>query len=201
NEAGMGQYLGDVIKKVVPNLKVIDERQTISFINKHGLTVEYAQMRSNLELTHILDREILRKIGDATGAQYVFQPRLAHFSQTMTDRWTVPAFNFLASQTRSGTIRLSLQLWEINTGELLWSSTAEANLQSEAVNQDPVFIEDAARVTFGSMLADLLNRRTSSNYTPLNQVLDRLIKEARHTETNGSKNEKPHEPEKSSNEP
>lgn len=201
NEAGMGQYLGDVIKKVAPNLKVVDERQTISLINMHGLTGDYAQMRSNLEVTHILDRDILRKIGDATGAHYVFQPRLAYFTQAMTDRWTVPAINVLASQTRSGTMRLSLQIWDTTTGELLWSSTAEANLQSEAVTQDPVFIEDIARVTFGSMLADLLNRRTASNYTPLNQVLDRLIKEAVSTTKNGNMQDEYHEPDKISGKP
>jgi ABC-type molybdate transport system permease subunit len=37
NEAGMGQYLGDVIKKVAPNLKLIEEHQAISLINKQGL--------------------------------------------------------------------------------------------------------------------------------------------------------------------
>lgn len=178
NEAGMGQYLVDVIHKVAPNWSIVSERKAISLINKNGLAGHYERMRSGAELSHVLDRDSLRAIGETLGARYVFQPRLAFFQQAMTDRWTVPAFNVLAAQTRSATMRLSLQLWDTQSGELVWSSAAETNLQSEAVSQDPVFMEDVARVTFGSMLSDLLNRRTGSKYTPLNQVLDLLIREA-----------------------
>lgn len=177
NESGMGQYLGDVIRKVAPHWVVVSERDAMSLINEHGLAGLYAQMRSEAELSHILDRELLRKVGKAVGARYVFQPRLAYFSQTMTDRWTIPAVDVLFSQTRSAIMRLSLQLWDTKTGELIWSSMAESSLQSETVVQDPVAMEDISRVTFGSMLADLLNRKTSSTYTPLNRVLDLLIRE------------------------
>jgi hypothetical protein len=125
----------------------------------------------------------------ALATRYMFQPRLAFFQQTMTDRWSVPAFNVLAAQTRSATMRLSLQLWDTKSGELIWSSAAETNLQSEAVTQDPVFMEDVARVTFGSMLSDLMNRKTASKYTPLNHVLDLLIQEAIPKDKNGNRSE------------
>ena len=177
SEAGMGQYLGDVIKKVAPNFNVVDERQTISLINKQGLTEKYAKMREELEMAHVPDRDILRNIGAALSSRYLFQPRLAHFIQEFLDRWELPGIKVKLSRVRSATMRLSLQLWDAKTGELLWSSTAESNFQSEALSQDPVFIEDVARVTFGSMLADLLNRKTSSKYTPYNDVLNLLILE------------------------
>jgi hypothetical protein len=48
-------------------------------------------------------------------------------------------------------------------------------LANEAVSQDPVFLEDAARVTLGSLMSDFLNRQTASQYTPLNDALDSLI--------------------------
>ena len=177
SEAGMGQYLVDVIRKVIPQWSIMTERQAISAINENGLAAHYERMRSGAELSHVLDRDSLQAIGKALGARYVFQPRLAFFQQTMTDRFNIPPVNLLASQTRSATMRLSLQLWDAKSGELVWSSAAETNLQSEAVSQDPVFMEDVARVTFGSMLSDLLNRRRGSKYTPLNKVLDLLIHE------------------------
>ena len=187
NEAGMGQYLVDVIRKVAPHWSIVSERQAISLINENGLAGHYERMRSAAELSHVLDRDSLRTIAEALGARFIFQPRLAFFQQTMTDRWTVPAVNVLAAQTRSATMRLSLQLWDAKSGELVWSSAAETNLQSEAVSQDPVFMGDVARVTFGSMLSDLLNRRTGSKYTPLNQVLDLLIDEVHEVvEKNGT---------------
>ena len=48
-------------------------------------------------------------------------------------------------------------------------------MQSEAVSKDPVYFEDAARVTLGSIVADFLNRKTASTYTPLNKIVDELI--------------------------
>ena len=72
-------------------------------------------------------------------------------------------------------MRISLQLWDTGSGELIWSSAAEAVLANEAVSQDPVFLEDAALVTLGSLMSDFLNRRTASQYTPLNETLNQLI--------------------------
>ena len=72
-------------------------------------------------------------------------------------------------------MRLSLQLWDMQTGELLWASMAEASLESEAVGQDPIYFEDTARVTMGSMLEDFINGQVTSSYGPLNGLIDQLI--------------------------
>jgi len=70
-------------------------------------------------------------------------------------------------------------------GELVWASAAETSMQNEAFSQDPVYLEDIARATLGGMIADFLNRKTASKYTPVNKVLDDLIKEAMPQEQNG----------------
>jgi hypothetical protein len=71
-----------------------------------------------------------------------------------------------------------MQMWEVESGELIWSSVAETVMESETVTQDPVFLEDAIRLTFGSIMSDFLNRRTASKYTPLNEVLSTLVQAA-----------------------
>ena len=109
------------------------------------------------------------------GVRYVFQPRLAAFIQTMYDRWTFPGFGLLLVQVRTSNLRVSLQLWNTETGELLWASRAEGTMQSEAVSKDPVYFEDAARVALGSIVSDFLNRKTASTYTTLDKFLDQLI--------------------------
>ena len=177
NEVALSRYLDDIIKKIVPTWKVIDEQQTINLINRYGLAGEYARLRESGEQSHILDRELLQKIGKSIEARYVFQPRLAFILQTMTDRLNLPPFDILIMQTRAAHMRLSLQLWDTMSGELIWASAAEIALQSEAVTQDPVFMEDAARIGWGSMLSDLLNGKTSSRYTRLNRFLDDLLSE------------------------
>jgi hypothetical protein len=178
NEVALAYYLAEILHKVVPDWKVVTPQETVARINSQGLAAEYTRMRLDYEESDIFDRDPLRKIAAATGARYAFQPRLAAFSQSMTDRWKVPGVDFRISQTRSSDIRLSLQLWDTETGKLVWASVAETSMQNEAVSQDPVYLEDVARATLASMITDFLNEKTASKYTPLNKFIDNLIQEA-----------------------
>jgi hypothetical protein len=175
NEVGLDYMLAEVLRRVAPHLHLVNQQQTISQINQQGLAAEYNQMRVDAEQSHILNRDTLKKVGAAIGARYVFQPRLAAFTQTMYDRWTFPGFGVVVSQTRQSNLRMSVQLWDAKTGELLWASIAEGTMQSEAFAKDPVYLEDTVRVTLGSIVADFLNRKTASTYTPLNKIVDQLI--------------------------
>ena len=177
DEAGLGLYLAEAIKKVAPTWKIMDEQQTIGLINRHGLTGEYTRLRQGADQSHILERELLQKIGKSIGARYVFQPRLAYISQTMTDRFEAPVSPILILQTRSAVLRLSLQLWDTVSGEPIWSSAAESVVLNETMSLEPMFIKDAARAAFGSMLTDLLTGKTSSKYSRMNQFLDKLVQE------------------------
>jgi len=175
---GMSQYLDPILKTLTPTWKVLSEQEALSGINKQGLGVDYIRMRGDADQSHLLNRDSLRKIGAALGVRYILQPRLAAFTQTMTDRAKVPGFDLRIMQTRSSLLRVSMQLWEAESGELIWSSMAETVMESETVSQDPVFLEDAIRLTFGSLMSDFINRRTASKYTPLNEVLNTLVQAA-----------------------
>lgn len=175
NEVPLGHHLYRVLKKVVPNVKVVSPHVVATRVNREGLVSTYAQLLSVYEETNILDRDLLRKIATAVGARYVFQPRLAYFSQRMTERWSF--FDVRIMETRSSVMRLTLQLWDSTNGELVWGSATEVTMQNEAVSEDPVYFEDEAVVAFGSMVSDLFNRKTSSRYTPVDKLLDDLIGE------------------------
>lgn len=178
NEVAISYALDQILHKVSPSWKVMSPQELAKRINRHGLGGEYAKMRADFEISHILDGGTLRKIASALGVRYVFQPHLAAFSQTMTDRWSFPPIDLRMMQTRSSIMRISLQLWDAETGEIVWASIAETTMQNEAVSQDPVFFEDVARATLGSMVADFKNRKTASTYTPVNKFLNDLIEEA-----------------------
>jgi hypothetical protein len=174
NELGLAYYLADILGKVAPNIKVVSPQDTATRINREGLAPEYVRMRTDYEQTNMLEAGALRKLGAAIGARYVFQPRLGSFVQTMTERWKPVDLRIV--QTRSSILRLSLQLWDTHTGAPVWGSTAEAILSAETVTQDPVFLEDAAKVALGSVVTDLLSGKTASTYTPLSEFLDLLIR-------------------------
>jgi hypothetical protein len=156
-------------------LKVITQQEAASLINKHDLANEYTRMRNEALQSHLLDGGSLKKLGTAISTRYVFQPKLIEFMQIMKDRWEMPPIALKVSRIRSSIMRLSLQLWDMQTGELLWASMAEASLESEAVGQDPIYFEDTARVTMGSMLEDFINGQVTSSYGPLNGLIDQLI--------------------------
>lgn len=175
SETGLDSILAQVLKTVAPSFKVITPQETASLINKNDLAAEYARMRGEALQSHVLDRGLLKKLGTAISARYVFQPKLTAFMQITKDRWEVPPIALKVSRIRSSIMRLSLQLWDMQTGELLWTSLAEASLESEAVGQDPIYFEDTARVTMGSVIADFVDGKTVSSYGPLDQIIDQLI--------------------------
>lgn len=178
NEIGLSFYLEGILEKVAPTWKVLSPQETATRINAQGLTEEYIRMRLGFEDSRILDRNILKKIGEAIGVRYMFLPSLADFSQRMTERWTFPLVDVRIAETRSSHMRMSLYLWNVETGELLWECMAEAAMEREGISQDPIYMEDIARATLGSMVSDFLNRKRASKYTPLTKFLDNLIKEA-----------------------
>ena len=198
NEVALDYLLAEILHRVAPQMQIVRPQQSISQINQQGLTPEYTQMRTDAEQSHILNRDTLKKIGAAIGARFVFQPRLAAFTQIMYDRWTFPGFGVVISQTRQCDLRISVQRWDAKTGELLWASMAEGTMQSEAFAKNPVYLEDAMAVTMGSIVADFVNRKTASTYTPLNKIVDQLIQiplpEAKSNGLNHSDNIEPPPP-------
>ena len=175
SETGLDSILAQVLKTVAPSFKVITPQETASLMNRNDLAAEYTRMRTEALQSHVLDRGLLKKLGTAIGARYVFQPKLIAFMQITKDRWELPPIALKVSRIRSSFMRLSLQLWDMQTGELLWTSLAEASLESEAVGQDPIYFEDTARVTMGSVIADFMNGKTASSYGPLDKIVDQLI--------------------------
>jgi len=175
SETGLDTILAQVLKTVAPSLKVITQQEAASLINRNELANEYTRMRNEALQSHLLDGGSLKKLGTAIGTRYVFQPKLIEFMQITKDRWEVPPIALKVSRIRSSIMRLSLQLWDMQTGELVWSSLAEASLESEAVGQDPIYFEDTARVTMGSMIEDFMNGKTASSYGPLDHIVDQLI--------------------------
>lgn len=178
NEAAISHFFAEILVKAAPHWKVVPPHEIMAGINKHKLAQVYFQMRTDYDGSNFFDVVHLRQIAEAVGARYVFQPRLVAFSQTMTDRWKFPPFSVLMSQTRSSNMRLMIQLWDVQTGAVVWGSLVKTEMQSETISQDPVYLEDVTRATMGSVVADLLSGRQSSKYTSVNKFVDDLITEA-----------------------
>ncbi|HSA60669.1 MAG TPA: hypothetical protein VLE03_00395, partial [Nitrospiraceae bacterium] len=187
NEVGLALSLKRIMNRVVPNWRLVSPRESVTLINQQGLAAEYTRMRQDYEQSNILDRAPLRKIGGAIGVRYVLQPRLAAFAQTLYDRWKVPGFDLHVVRTRTSILRLALQLWDTETGELIWASTAEGTFQEEAFSDDPVYLREAARITWAGIISDFAHGRTAYRYSSVNKLLDSLIEPDKIEEESDSK--------------
>jgi hypothetical protein len=174
HEVDLTLSLSRILKKIEPTWKLVSPQDAATRINQQGLAADYTRMRTDYERSDILDRDSLKKIGVALGARYVFQPRLAAFTQTLYERWEFPGVNVKVLRTRSSILRVSLQLWDSETGELIWASAAEAAFQEEALFDNPVYLQEAGLVTWGSIISDLTHNRTAFRYTPTDALLDSL---------------------------
>lgn len=149
----VSRSLASALNQTPVPLKSLTVHDTLNRINREGLTGEYAGMVSDYVRTGILDRVGLEKIGRALHVAYVFQPSLASFTQSMSSRLSILGLRLL--QTRVTTLRLTLQLWDTRTGEIVWESSGEATLAGEDVREFRIPFDEIARRLWSHMLDDL----------------------------------------------
>jgi len=71
----------------------------------------------------------------------------------MSGRLSVLGLRIL--QTRVTALRLTLQLWETRTGEIVWESSGEATLAGEDIRESRIPFDEIARRLWSHMLDDL----------------------------------------------
>jgi len=136
-----------VLQDVRPDLRIVALPETLSAINRMGLTREYKQMFEDYRLTGIFEREALQKVAKVTGMRYVAQLKLGAFRQESKGRWGVLGIRML--ETKTSTIRLFLQIWDANDGSVAWEGSQESTLSHESLAEEYVsmksIVEESAR--------------------------------------------------------
>ena len=149
-----------------PPIRAVPMPEMVNRVTDQGLAAEYADMLMNPTRGRLLQRERLRRIGVALGSRYVLQPGLAEFSQTLLDKLDVSGLQLI--RTRMSALRLWLQLWDTETGHLLWESTGEVTVLEPVLRQDiTVSLDSIARALWSRMINDdLLGATTRSGRCP-----------------------------------
>lgn len=137
----------EVLQKVRRDLRIVPLPQTLSVINRMGLTHEYRQMFEDYRSAGIFDRETLQKVGKATGVRYLAQLKLASFKQESRGRWGFLGVRMM--ETKSSTIRLFLQIWDTTDGSVAWEGAQESTVSHESMAEEYVpmkrIVEESAR--------------------------------------------------------
>ena len=112
------------ISEVSPPIRGIPIHETVNVVNGQGLAAEYADLISGFVRSGIR----LQRIGSALGSRYVLLPGLADFNQVVIDKFEIAGIKMV--RNRVITLRLWLQLWDTQTGEIVWESAGEATVAS-----------------------------------------------------------------------
>lgn len=151
--SSVSRSLSDVLSQTPQPIRMIPTQDALSLINRQELAHQYASIVSEYVRSGILDRKALEEIGRALGVRYVFQPSMASFSQSMAGRFSF--FGVRLLQTRISMLRLSVQLWDTQTGEMVWEGSGEATLANEDIREARIPFDEIARRLWLKILQDL----------------------------------------------
>src|SRR6185369_5919595 len=119
----LSHALSRALAEVTPPIREISKVETLNLLTDKELAREYADLRVGFVQNGILDRRRLRQIGVGLGSQYVLLPGLAQFGEEILDRFEAGGLKLL--RNRVTTLRLWLQLWDSQTGHIVWESSGE----------------------------------------------------------------------------
>jgi len=156
--------LNAALSEASPPIRGIAAHETVNMLNQQGLAGEYGTLIAGFGRAGILEREPLQRIGSALSSRYVLLPGLAEFNQVIIDRLSISGWNFI--QSRVTTLRLWLQLWETQTGKILWESAGEVTVATKLLrSEQTVALDDIAQKLWLRMIQDnLLDGKSRSRF-------------------------------------
>jgi hypothetical protein len=133
-------------------------------LSEASLAAEYGALIAGFGRGGILESEPLRRIGSALSSRYVLLPGLAEFNQIIIDRLSISGWNFI--QSRVTTLRLWLQLWDTQTGKIVWESAGEVTVATKLLrSEQTIALDEIARKLWLRMIQDnLLEGKTGSRF-------------------------------------
>lgn len=136
-----------------PGMRVIPLSEALGFINRAGLAEEYRKLFDDYRETGIFRREGLAKVGRVTGTRYLAQLKLAGFSQTLQERFSLLGFRLF--QTLHANIRLYLQVWDSEEGTIVWEGSEEMSYAYDSSAEMPVTFRTIVAAAAHELIASM----------------------------------------------
>ena len=161
----LSQALSNALMEVVPPIRKISTDEMLNRLTDQGLAAEYADLRSGFAHNGILERQRLRRIGTKLGSRYVLLPGLAQFDESIVDKFEAGGWKLL--RNRVTTLRLWLQLWDSQTGHIIWESSGEITVATVFLSpKQTVALQETAKKLLVRMIQDeLLGSKTETKIT------------------------------------
>ena len=151
----LSHALNAALSEASPPIRGSAAHETVNMLNEQGLAAEYGTLMAGFGRGGILERTPLERIGSALSSRYVLLPGLAEFNQAIIDRLSIYGWNFI--QSRVTTLRLWLQLWDTQTGKIVWESAGEVTVASKLLrSEQTVALDEIAQKLWLRMIQDNL---------------------------------------------
>ena len=149
----LSHALGGALTEVNPPIREISTDETLNRLIDLGLAAGYADLRSGFARNGMLDRRLLRRIGSGLGSRYVLLPGVAQFDEEVLDKYEAAGIKLL--RNRVTTLRLWLQLWDSETGHIVWESSGEITTSTVFLSpKQTVALEQTAKRLLVRMLQE-----------------------------------------------
>ena len=173
---GVSQALDQTFAQSFPDIKAIPSKESVNRLSRAGAQKEVGQLIEFWKTSDIYDRAGLEKIGAALEGRYILLPGIVEFDRTMVERFDLVGLRTV--QTRTVALRLSLQMWDVTSGEFLWESFGEGMMTREVLSESRGSMGTIARNIWRSMIQDLLEGKTDSYYAGVEPVYHRPLPKA-----------------------
>jgi hypothetical protein len=144
DKQALGDSLSTALQRDLKATHVLGLPEMLSAINRAGLATSYARALVDYENTGILDRDTLRAIGEASGVRYLAKLNLGNFNQSSDKRLAIAGIRMF--DTWRATIRVHLEVWDSQTGEIAWQGNDELVYAREGIKERPVTFRQVADV-------------------------------------------------------
>ena len=160
--ATLSHALVAALAEASPPIRAIPAHEIANALNDRALAADYSELLAGFARNGIMERERLQRIGSALGFRYVLLPGLAQFDHAILDRFEFTGIKVI--RTRVTILRVWLQLWDAETGHIVWESAGEVATSSEVLRHDRIVpLDDIAQKLWRRMIQhDLIEGGTSS---------------------------------------
>lgn len=145
--------LAKAISEYNPNIVIISPVEGVNMINTNDLTADFISIIKDYQVTGILDKNILREIGNIMGADYIVQVRLVRFFQDKSSR--LSSFGLRIMETREASLGMIIQIWDPKNGLIVWEGIGNATLASEAFRAKNITFEEITMLLSKKILEKL----------------------------------------------
>jgi hypothetical protein len=156
--------LAAAVAEVSPPIREIPTFETINRLSDQGLEAEYADLLTGFARNGVLERQKLRRVGSGLRSRYLLLPGLAQVDETIIDKFEAAGLKLL--RNRVTTLRLWLQLWDAQTGHIVWESAGEITVSTVLLSpKQAVPLEQTIQKLLFNMIQDgLLQGKTKTEY-------------------------------------